>query len=552
MQPNSDQLVRDAYQLLNTRQFDQAELLCNTILQFEPKLPDALHCLGMIHFQQGRFDQAVIAFTQALELHQDACLYSNLGLTLGKLGLHHEALDCFTAALALDPANADACYNHGNTLLLLNQLEDALQSYNNTIAINPSHAPALSNRGNVLRTLNRRDEALASYNQAIASQPNHPVMLNNRGVVQMELHHLQEALKDFEQALTIAPNYTEALYNRGNALLALGQLDTALASFNTAVASAPDNADAHFNRAAALLLGGNFEDGWHEYEWRWRQSSYKPLHLFEQPRWTGKETLNGKTLLLHAEQGAGDTLQLLRYIPMVKALGAHIILEVQAPLEPLLQGLADVDAVIKQGGALPHFDYHIMLMSLPSAFNTRLTTIPPCYPSLQAPAEKISAWAEKLGKAAAPRIGLAWAGNPDHKNDHNRSIPLAFLLRRLAPEYNYISLQQELREQDKETLEAASNLLPIGEHLQDFSDTAALIANLDLVITVDTSVAHLAGVMGKPVWILLPYAPDWRWLEKGETSPWYPSARLFRQPAIADWDSAITQLNQSLRSRFLQ
>jgi tetratricopeptide (TPR) repeat protein len=545
-----DQLAHDAYQLLHTHQLDQAEQLCNTILQHDASNADVLHCLGLIHFQRGQFDQAVIAFTHALELRQESGLYSNLGLALTKLNLHHEALDCYSAAIALEPGNANALYNQGNTLQRLNRLEDALQSYDHALAITPTYAQAWSNRGNVLRTLKRWQDALNSYDQAIALQPDHPVMLNNRGVVLMELHRPQEALQDYAQALALAPDYTEALYNKGNALLALGQITAAQESLDQAVASDPENADAHFNRAMALLLAGNLEEGWREYEWRWKQASYKPLHHFKQPRWTGQENLNGKTLLLHAEQGAGDTLQFLRYIPLVKALGAHVILEIQAPLKPLLHGLEHVDRLIAQGEALPRFDYHCLLMSLPAAFNTDLATIPPCYPVLSVAKEKVTAWKTRLGNAPFPKIGLAWSGNPDHKNDHHRSIPLAFLLQRLAPEFSYISLQQELREQDRSALEAASNLLPIGEHLQDFSDTAALIANLDLVISVDTSVAHLAGIMGKPVWILLPYAPDWRWLEKGEASPWYPSARLFRQPAIADWDSAIAQLNQSLRNLF--
>ncbi len=545
-----DRLAHDAYQLLQTHQLDQAEQLCNTILQHDAGNADARHCLGLIRFQYGQFDQAVIAFTQALELRQESGIYSDLGLALTRLNLQHEALDCYSAAIALDPNNAAALYNQGNTLQHLNRPEEALQSYDLALAIAPTYPQAWSNRGNVLRTLKRWQDALNSYDQAIALQPDHPVMLNNRGVVLMELHRPQEALQDYAQALALAPDYTEALYNKGNALLALGQIAAALESLDQAVASDPDNADAHFNRAVALLLAGDFATGWREYEWRWKQASYKPLHHFEQPRWTGQENLEGKTILLHAEQGAGDTLQFLRYVPLVKALGAHVILEVQAPLKSLFHGLPEVDQLIAQGEAIPPFDYHCLLMSLPAAFNTDLATPPPCHPALSIAKEKVTAWKTRLGNALSPKIGLAWSGNPDHKNDHHRSIPLAFLLHRLAPEFHYVSLQQELRAQDRSALESAGNLLPLGEYLQDFSDTAALIANLDLVISVDTSVAHLAGIMGKPVWILLPYAPDWRWLEKGETNPWYPSARLFRQPAIADWDSAIAQLNQSLRDRF--
>lgn len=545
-----DQLTHDAYQCFNAQDFDQAERICNEILQQYGEQFDALHCLGLVHFQRGQLDQAVIAFTQALQYRQDADLYSNLGLTLSKLGHIDEALACFDAAISLDSNNVSAFYNRGNLLQTQNQPEDALSSYHSAIAINPQYWPAWSNRGNLLRTMHRPDEALESYNQAIAINPHHPTLLNNRGVVLVELHRPAEALNDYANALALFPGYTEALYNQGNALLALGQTVAAKNSFDRAVESDPFNADAHFNRSLPLLLTGQLEEGWREYEWRWKQPSYKPLHQFDQPRWTGAESLRDKTILLHAEQGMGDTLQFVRYIPMVKALGARIILEVQAPLKTLLAELEYVDVLITQGDPIPAFDFHCMLMSLPYAFNTGLSSIPVYTFPITAPADQVNAWKARLEQVPQPRIGLVWSGNPDHKNDVHRSIPFAYLIAQLAPEFEYISVQQELREHDKAALNSAGNVLPVGEHLKDFADTAALVANLDLIISVDTSVAHLAGAMGKPVWIMLPYAPDWRWMETGESSPWYPSARLFRQPGINDWDTPIKQLNQSLRELF--
>jgi hypothetical protein len=545
-----DSQVHDAFQLINANQLDQAELLCTQILNRHAGHSDALRCLGIIHFQRGSFDQAVIAFTHALELRQDSETYSNLGLALAKLNLHTEAVGCYNAAITINSDNAVAFYNRGNSLLHLSKLDEALQSYNQAISINPAYAEALSNRGNVLRSMRLLPEALASYDQAVAITPENPVVLNNRGVVWMELNRPEHALNDYKRALSIAPHYTEALYNQGNALLALGQTESAITCLDKAVLTDPDNADAHLNRALFLLLTGDFEQGWPEYEWRWKQNSFNALHHFAQPPWAGKENLTGKTILLYAEQGLGDTLQFARYIGMVKALGASIILEVQAPLISLLSAVQGVDVLIAQGEEIPPFDYHCMLMSLPFAFNSNLRSIPSPASYLQAANDKTAYWADQLSALPTPRIGISWSGNPEHKNDHNRSIPLRWLADRLPSEFTYISLQKELRDTDKAALACAGNILSIADQLQDFSDMAGLIANLDMVISVDTSIAHLAGALGKPVCILLPYSPDWRWMREGETSPWYPSARLFRQPSLSDWEGAIDLLNKFLRKTF--
>ena len=547
---DSESFVNEAFQLLGVGQLDRATLICDKVLQQDPLHWGALHCRGIIHFQRGALDQAIIAFTQALEIRSDSVLFSNLGLALSKINHGAEALACYSASISLNPYNAEAFYNQGNTFHHLERFEEALHSHDQAIGLNPAHAQALCNRGMALRALKRLVEALNSIDRAIGINPNNAAILNNRGTLLIELNRPQEALVTFDQALSIDPDFTAALYNKGNTLLALGMPESAGHYLTQAVAGAPGDPDAHFNLALFHLVTGNYEAGWREYEWRWKQSSYKPLHHFEQPRWTGHQDLNGKTILLHTEQGAGDTLQFIRYIPMVKALGAHIVLEVQVPIKPLLESLNHVDVLLSQGETLPPFDYHCMLMSLPYAFNTTLSTIPPAEPPQLAPTTKISSWSEKLRLTPTPRIGLAWSGNPTHKNDHNRSIPLAYLIKRLAPEFRYISLQQELRPADKAVLQSAHNVLSVEDQLHDFSDTAALIANLDLVISVDTSIAHLAGAMEKPAWILLPYAPDWRWLVTGEYSPWYPLARLFRQPTFMDWEDPIARINLELREKF--
>ncbi len=541
-----DSMAHDAWLLIEANQPDQAEALCNIILSDNPNHFGALHCLGIAHFHRAKFDQAVIAFTHALEICPVSDIYSNLGLALAKLNLHKEAIACYNAAIALDPGNAIAFYNCGNSWLHLEQHAEALKNYDQAISINPSYAEALSNRASVFRAMKLLPEAIANYNRAVALAPKNARVLNNRGVVWMELNRPEDALNDYNFALSYAPDYTEALYNKGNALLALGRHESALECFDKSVTSDPTNADAHLNRALCLLFTGDFERGWPEYEWRWKQSSYVPLHDFPQPLWTGKENLAGKTILLYAEQGLGDTIQFVRYVSMVKAQGARVILEVQAPLKTLMASIEAVDVLIAQGEKIPAFDYHCMLMSLPFAFNSNLHNIPAPTSYLTASRDKIADWADKLREFPAPRIGISWSGNPDHKNDHNRSIPLQWLADRLLPEFTYISLQKELRESDSARLESDSKILSFSDQLEDFSDVGGLIANLDMVISVDTSIAHLAGALGKPVCILLPYAPDWRWMQSGDSSPWYPTARLFRQSALSDWASAIEQLNQYL------
>jgi hypothetical protein len=300
------------------------------------------------------------------------------------------------------------------------------------------------------------------------------------------------------------------------------------------------------------LAMGDFATGWQKYEWRWHHKSLDlPRRGLKQPLWLGRENLFGRTILLHAEQGLGDTIQFARYAPLVARRGATVMLDVPPPLEALLASLRDVTLVRSHALPLPVFDYQCPLPSLPLALGTMLETIPAEVPYLSPPADRVEKWRALIGNDTPPRIGLAWAGCPAHKNDRNRSIPLALLRPLLgtpggAPAPRFFALQKELREADRPILEAAPALTQLADQIDDFADTAAIIALLDLVITVDTSVAHLAGALGKPVWILLPFAADWRWMIQRSDSPWYPSARLFRQPAIGDWQSVVRLMCEAL------
>ena len=368
---------------------------------------------------------------------------------------------------------------------------------------------------------------------------------NNRGNALLDLNRLNEALASFDAALARIPNYAAALVNRGNALRSLHRAEEALASFERAIAIEPELAEAHWNKGLLCLSLGDFEAGWRGYEWRWRRDN-APSREFAQPQWRG-EDLHGKTILLHAEQGFGDTIQFLRYVPMVAGLGAKIILELPDSLVPLLDTIDGVVAIVSRDQAHPPFDLHCPLLSLAVTFGTTLATIPAPLPNLRAPAERIEKWRARLPRNEAHRIGIVWSGKPTHNNDHNRSIALARLAPLLSmPGFKFISLQSEIRDADLPLLAKLPALLRLEEEIADFADTAAVIAELDLVIAVDTAVAHLAGSLGKPVWILLPYVLDWRWMLDREDSPWYPSARLFRQTVIGDWDSVIARLGQEL------
>ncbi len=358
------------------------------------------------------------------------------------------------------------------------------------------------------------------------------------------------ALDRFTQAIALQPACAENYVDQGNAFSELKQFAAAFASYEQAIALKPALAAAHWNKALLCLLTGDYESGWALLQWRWRLKPFLAAKACADqvaPQWLGAEPLAGKTILLRAEQGLGDTLQLVRYVEPVLALGARVFLEVPEGLRELFKPLAGRVGLCQRGGPFPAHDYYCHLLSLPLAFQTRLAPMPPPRAYLVSDPGKRRSWAERLGPKLRPRIGLVWSGNPQHKNDHKRSLPLGELLPRLPAGCDYVSLQKALREADKAALEA-SGIRHFGDALQDFADTAALCDLMDVVISVDTSVAHLAGALGKPTWILLPYVPDWRWLLDRDDSPWYPAARLYRQPAIGDWASVLARVRDDLLS----
>ena len=411
------------------------------------------------------------------------------------------------------------------------QLEQARVIYEEILKLNPKHFDALQLSGTIAAQTKQWDKALELLTDALKINTTNASVYNNRGVVLKELKRLDEALTSYDRAIELKRDYAEAYSNRGIVLKELKRFDEALTSYDRAIELKRDYAEAYWNKSIALLLQGDFIKGFNEYEWRWineESSKVGGKRTFRQALWLGKESLANKTILLYSEQGLGDSIQFCRYAKLVKSLGARVLLEVPKHLVALLHELEGVDLLIENGKPLPNFDYQCPLMSLPLAFKTELNSIPSTSAYLKSNAAKLEVWSKRLGEKSKMRIGLVWSGSTGHKNDHNRSLSLTDVLKHLPPNFEYVSLQKEVREGDKEAL-TNSAIKHYGNELNDFTDTAALCDLMDIVISVDTSVAHLAGALGKTTWILLPYVPDWRWLLDRDDSPWYESVKLYRQ-----------------------
>ena len=402
--------------------------------------------------------------------------------------------------------------------------------------------------GRALMARAEPEPALEAFERALAIRPDDLTAIANRAGALLALGRPAEALADYDRVLAARPDLADVHNNRAAALCELGRYEAALAAFDLAIGLALQDPDALWNKSLTLLRLGRYQEGWRLYENRKRKREPLGARTYPQPAWTGAEPLAGRTVFLHWEQGFGDTLQFIRYAPELARRGARVAVSVQEPLVRLLKQLEPEIAVLGPHQRPAEFDYHAPLMSLPLAFGTRLETIP-ASPRLAPEPALAFAWAERLGPPGKPRVGLAWRGSPGHVHDRGRSIPLGMLKPLIAPEADWISLQKDVSEIERESL-ATFRIRDVADALTDFAETAALIGGLDLVITVDTAVAHLAGVMGKPVWILLPFNPDWRWLVGRNDSPWHPSARLFRQPAPGDWEAAIDSVRQALAEAF--
>ncbi|MCK6450969.1 MAG: tetratricopeptide repeat protein [Alphaproteobacteria bacterium] len=516
--------------------FRRATGLMPSLAPAHSDLANALHRLG-------RHAEAVEAQRRALAIAPGHPAYLvNLAVALQGLGRLDEAAAACRQALARAPDLFHAHLNLGSVLEQLGRIAEAERHYRRAHELDPRDARALTNLGNAVLAGGRPEEAVMLQRRAVALAPDLAVAHANLGVALLPLDRAAEAEPALRRALALSPDLADVHKNLGIALEHQGRFTEALAAFERALALDPESAEAHTAHAMALLRQGDFARGWGEYDWRWRtRAARAQSRRFDRPEWSG-EDISGRTILLHAEQGLGDTIQFLRYVPMVAAGGTRVVLEVPAPLRRLCARLPGQDRVVAAGEKLPPHDVQCPLLSLPRVFGTRLESIP-ATPYIQAEPEATRAWKRRLATRPGFRVGLAWAGNPAFPDDRRRSIAPALLAPLLGVggiAFHSLQVGADAAPPDMRAVE------PLGNELRDFADTAACVQALDLLISVDTAVAHLAGALGKPVWIMLPLGSDWRWLVDRTESPWYASARLFRQNRAGDWPAVIDRVARGL------
>ncbi len=550
--PTIQQAMRSAVAAYGRGAWFEAEQLCRDVLKAKGDSFAALQLLGMIAVRTGRLQEAATHLAAAIEANpNDSSVHNNLGGVLHALNRHADALASYERALALNSNLAEAWNNRGVALRDLKRPEEALSSYERAVELKPDYADAYSNRGNAMHDLRRLDEALASYDRAIQIRPDYAEAHSNRGTALCDLGRLDDGLASFEDAIRLKPDYADAYIYRGDALREMRRTTEALRSYDTAISIRPDRAEAYFKKAELLLLTGDYGRGWDLYEWRWKTQFREPNpRFFDYPRWSGEESVAGKSVLIHPEVGFGDFIMFARYTRSLQQRGARVVIYAPPALADLFATLRGNVLIAKAGNNLPHIDLHCPIMSLPRAFKTTLDTIPAEFPYLAVPAEKQSYWRRRLGTPAKRRVGLVWSGKANRNIDisvlRNRSIPLSLLEPLMQLRLELHSLQKDILQSDADVLTKFSQIGTYHNELHDFSDTAALIEAMDLVVTIDTSVAHLAGALGKPVWVMLPYSTDYRWGMNGDKTPWYPTATLFRQPDISDWTSVVHKVATAL------
>lgn len=520
-------------------------------VEVAPGDADAQYLLGLVLEEQGDLEGAIRRLRAAAESKPDFVFaWRDLCRAHLRAGQFDAVRSVAAEGVAVNPEAAELQYLLGNAHLQRKDCLAAMQCYERALALAPDLAEVHNNRGLALHELQRCEEALLSYERALELREGFAEAHYNRGNAFKQLGRHAEAVASYDRAIELDPGVADFYNNRGLVLHELGRLDAALASYERAICLEPEHADAHWNRSLTLLVSGDFAAGWQEYEWRWRRTEMKGVApVYDRPLWLGEGDLRGRTILLHAEQGLGDAIQFCRYVQRVAALGAKVVLEVQPPLVPLLGELAGVGKLVGRGEPLPAYDCHCPLLSLPLVFGVGMADIAGA-PYLKGSPGKVAAWRARLGERRVPRVGIVWSGSTGHQNDRNRSIPFAEFRQMLQEGVDYCCLQKEIRPADRAALAEHREIRTFENELQDFADTAALVELADLVITVDTSVAHLAGALGKEVWILLPFMPDWRWLLGRVDSPWYGSARLFRQPVAGDWESVLRGVGLMLAERF--
>ncbi|MEG3986131.1 tetratricopeptide repeat protein [Microcoleus sp. S28C3] len=553
----------------------EAENLYRQIIQVQPESANVLCLLGIATRQQGKIAEAIDFYEQAIAQNPDfveahlnkanvlldvgeykraiasyeqvikiepnsALAYNNLGWIKQQIGEIDAAILYYQTALRLDPNLHETAHNLGHLFKQKNQLNEAIAYYLHALKLNPNLTYSLMGLGTVLQQQGKLAEAFNCYQQAVILEPNNPEAHNNVGAFFHEQGNVKAAISHYRQALNLKPDFVEAINNLGHALVDLGEFQEAFSCHSRALQLQPDNATAHLELGLTLLLFGDFQRGFAEYEWRWRTPQLSSRQ-FKQPVWDGSD-LQGKTILLHVEQGFGDSIQFIRYAPIIRSQGAKVMVACYPELMRLFATVAGIEYLSVSLEGLPEFDVHAPLMSLPRIVGTTLETVPANVPYLAPPDECKFA----LSSDAKLKVGIVWGGNPQRRKNNQRSCSLSDFIQFLdIPGIAFYSLQKNLSQSDRTLLN--QHLVPdLSPHLSDFADTASAISQLDLVISVDTAVAHLAGALGKPVWVLLSFAPDWRWLLEREDNPWYPTARLFRQSQPESWQELFEEVKAAL------
>jgi tetratricopeptide (TPR) repeat protein len=534
--------------LTRAKRFDKAIEQFNIAVRLFPNFALAYSDRGNALEKLNKLDEAMADYNRAIALAPEMFgFYNNRGIVFFRKKQFSEALSDFKRAIELNPNFAEAYSGHGDVLTSLKRYEDALAAYEKALSLKPDLENAWLGRGNVFAGLKCYEDALAAYEKALSLEPDLENAWVGRGNVFVSLNRYEDALAAYKKALSLNSELDNAWLGRGNVFAGLKRYEDALAAYDKALVLEPACAQAHYNGGLLRLSSGDMS-GWKNCEYRWETEQFRPgKRNFLQPLWLGDTDIKDKTILLHAEQGLGDTVFACRYIPKVAALGAKVILEVQSPLKSILRDSEGVSMVIGRGETIPDFDVHCPLMSLPLACKTTIETIPGVVPYITVAKYAVEKWRPKLS-APELKIGIAWAGNPDFGHDHNRSI----LLKNILPVtriggIKYFSLQKDLRHGDDELLNANPHVVRLDKEIDDFEDTAAIIMSLDLVISSDTSVVNLAGALGRPVWVLLHFVSDWRWLLDRDDTLWYPTARLFRQAQIGDWATVLDDVCTGLK-----
>jgi tetratricopeptide (TPR) repeat protein len=567
-------MLAAAFQHLQAGHAAEAEQRYRHILELQPTHPDSWFFLGTACHMQGKVREAQNHYRRAIGLRPDhASAHYNQGVASEQLNELEQAARCYQQALQFDPTNLSALTNLGNLLTATGKLDDAVVCYREVLRLKPDFVEVHANLGNALSNQEKLDEAQRSYQQALYLCPEYAEAHYNLGILFAKKGQLDDAITSYRQAVSCKPGYVEAHVNLGNALRLTGRMEEALASLDRALKLKPESHSAHWNRVVVLLARGDFEHGWPEYEWRWAQHSFARRH-FSQPLWDGA-SFHTKTLFLYAEQGLGDTMHFTRYLPFVTQLGTKVFLECQPQLLRLLSGFPGINLLLPQGSQLPPFDIQAPLLSLPGKFQTNLASIPAPIPYLHAEPKLLNEWRPKMSGVRCPvsgvgrragfdighrtpdsgrvfKIGISWQGNPTNPGDRHRSIPLEFF-RRLAQVSGVvlINLQKGPGTKQLQEMKGEFSVVDFTNAMDEatgaFVDTAAVMMHLDLVISSDTAIPHLAGALGVPVWLALSLAPDWRWLLHREDSPWYPNFRLFRQKRFGQWPDVFAEIEAELR-----